>query len=78
MLLDAKERILKADITPKIQCRVDVQIFNSFSALAAYYKYINDELVRALLKDFLKRYKNVWNEQKVLKENKDYLKLCDI
>ena len=35
MLLDVKGRMRKADATPTIQCRVDAQIFESFSAFSA-------------------------------------------
>ena len=56
MLLDVKERIRKADETPTIQCRVDAQIFERFSALAEHYKCSNAELLRALIKDCLKRH----------------------
>ena len=59
MLLDVKERIRKADATQTIQCRVDDQIFQSFSALAGYYKCSNAELLRALIKDCLERHKGV-------------------
>ena len=59
MLLDVKERTRKADATPTIQCRVDVQIFERFSALAEHYKCSNAELLRALIKDCLKRHKDV-------------------
>ena len=57
MLLDVKERMRKADATPTIQCRVDVQIFERFSALAEHYKCSNAELLRALIKDCFKRHK---------------------
>ena len=63
MLPDVKGRMRKVDATPTIQCRVDDQIFKSFSTLAGYYKCSNAELLRALIKDCLKRHKDVWNEQ---------------
>tara|TARA_B100000212_G_scaffold160027_1_gene120286 strand:- start:236 stop:403 length:168 start_codon:yes stop_codon:yes gene_type:complete len=53
----------KAGATPTIQCRVDSQIFHRFSNLAGYYKCSNAKLLRALIKDFLKRHKDVFNEQ---------------
>ena len=59
MLLDVKGRMLKVDATPTIKCRVDDQIFNSFIALAGYYKCSNTELIRALIKDCLKKHKDV-------------------
>ncbi len=43
MLLDVKERMRKADATLTIQCRVDTQIFESFSALAEHYKCSNTD-----------------------------------
>ena len=46
----------KADATPTIQCRVDAQTFERFSALAEHYKCSNAELLRALIKDCLKRH----------------------
>ena len=58
MLLDVKERMRKADTTPTIQCRVDAQIFERFSDLAEHYKCSNAELLRALIKDCLKRHKD--------------------
>ena len=58
MLLDVKERMRKSDTTPTIQCRVDAQIFERFSALAEHYKCSNAELLRALIKDCLKRHKD--------------------
>ena len=58
MLLEVKERMRKADTTPTIQCRVDAQIFERFSALAEHYKCSNAELLRALIKDCLKRHKD--------------------
>ena len=59
MLLDVKERTRKADATPTIQCRVDDQTFQKFSQLAEHYKCSNAELLRALIKDCLKRHKEV-------------------
>ena len=56
MLLDVKERMRKADATPTIQCRVDAQIFERLIALAERYKCSNTELLRALIKDCLKRH----------------------
>ena len=58
MLLDVKERMRKADTTPTIQCRVDAQIFERFSALAEHYKCSNAELLRALIKGCLKIHKD--------------------
>ena len=46
----------KADATPTIQCRVDAQTFERFSALAEHYKCSNAELLRALIKDCFKRH----------------------
>ena len=63
IFLDVKERIRQADITPTIQCKVDAQIFERFSALAEHYKCSNAELLRALIKDCLKRNKDVLSEQ---------------
>ena len=59
MLLDVKGRMRKVDATPTIQCRVDAQIFERFSALAEHYKCSNAELLRALIKDCLRRHKDV-------------------
>ena len=59
MLLDVKGRMRKVDATPTIQCRVDAKIFERFSALAEHYKCSNAELLRALIKDCLKRHKDV-------------------
>ena len=56
MLLDVKGRMRKVDATPTIQYRVDAQIFERFSALAEHYKCSNAELLRALIKDCLKRH----------------------
>ena len=56
MLLDVKGRMRKVDATPTIQYRVDDQIFKRFSALAEHYKCSNAELLRALIKDCLKRH----------------------
>ena len=58
MLLEVKERMRKADTNPTIQCRVDAQIFERFSALAEYYKCSIAELLRALIKDCLKIHKD--------------------
>ncbi len=62
-MLDVKAIMSKAGATPTIQCRVDSQIFHRFSNLAGYYKCSNAKLLRALIKDFLKRHKDVFNEQ---------------
>ena len=56
MLLDVKERIPKADATPTIQCRFDAQIFERFSALVEHCNCSDAELLRALIKDCLKRH----------------------
>ena len=44
----------KADATPTIQCRVDAQTFERFSALAEHYKCSNAELLRASFGGFSK------------------------
>ncbi len=62
-MLDVNGRMRKVDATPTIQYRVDDQIVKSFSALEGYYKCSNAELIRALIKDYLKKHKDVWNEQ---------------
>ena len=49
----------KVDATPTIQYRVDDQIVKSFSALEGNYKCSNAELIRALIKDYLKKHKDV-------------------
>tara|TARA_Y100001933_G_scaffold219179_1_gene227720 strand:+ start:47 stop:223 length:177 start_codon:yes stop_codon:yes gene_type:complete len=58
-LLDVNGRMRKVDATPTIQYRVDDQIVKSFSALEGYYKCSNAELIRALIKDYLKKHKDV-------------------
>ena len=55
MLLDVKERIRKADKTPTIQCRVDAQIFERFTALAEHYKCSNAEYAKSLNQRLLKK-----------------------
>ena len=62
-MLDVNGRMRKVDATPTIQYRVDDQIVKSFSALEGNYKCSNAELIRALIKDYLKKHKDVWNEQ---------------
>ena len=60
MLLDVKERSLKVDATPTIQCRVTDSIFKKFSKLAEHYNCSsNAELLRALIDNGLKRHKEV-------------------
>ena len=56
MLVAVMERIHKEDVTPTIQCRDNAQIFERFSALSEHYKCSNAELLRALIKDCLKRH----------------------
>ena len=63
MLLDVNERMRKVGITPTIQCKVDAQIFQSFSTLVGYSKCSYAVLPEALIKDSFTRNKDVWNEQ---------------
>ena len=59
MLLDVKERTQKVDATPTIQCRVNDATFEKFGQLAEHYNCTKAELMRALIKDCLKRHKEV-------------------
>ena len=59
MLLDVKERTQKVDSTPTLQCRVNDFTFEKFGQLYEHYKCTIAELMRALIKDCLKRHKEV-------------------
>ena len=59
MLLDVKERTQKVFSTPTLQCRVNDFTFEKFGQLSEHYKCTKAELMRALIKDCLKRHKEV-------------------
>ena len=57
MLLDVKERTQKVDATQSLQWRVNDFTFEKFGQLSEFYKCTKAELMRALIKDCLKRHK---------------------
>ena len=59
MLREVLERSRKVNINPTIQCSVTDAIFKKFSELAEHYNCSNAELLRALIDNGLKRYKEV-------------------
>ena len=59
MLLNVTKKQTKSEIDPTIQTRVDKDLFNKFTKLAGQYGCSNAELMRALIKDTLKKHKGV-------------------
>ena len=49
----------KGDATPTLKFRVNDFIFEKFGQLSEHYKCTKAELMRALIKDCLKRHKEV-------------------
>ena len=56
MFLNIPKKQTKSEVDPTLQTRVNKDLFNQFTKLAEHYKCSNAELLRALIKDCLKRY----------------------
>jgi len=56
MFLNITKKQTKSELDPTLQARVNKDLFNQFTKIAEHYKCSNAELLRALIKDCLKRY----------------------
>ena len=59
MLLNVTKKQTKTEIEPTLQARVNKELYNQFTKLAEQYGCSNAELIRALIKDTLKKHKGV-------------------
>ena len=59
MFLNITKKQTKSEVDPTLQARVNKDLFNQFTKLAEHYKCSNAELLRALIKDCLKRYQKL-------------------
>ena len=59
MLLNVTKKQPKTEIDPTLQTRVNRDLFDKFTKLAEQYGCSNAELMRALIKDTLKKHKEV-------------------
>ena len=63
MFLNITKKQTKSELDPTLQARVNKDLFNQFTKIAEHYKCSNAELLRALIKDCLKRFQETRNEQ---------------
>ena len=57
MLLNVTKKQPKTEIDPTLQARVNRDLFDKFTKLAEQYGCSNAELMRALIRDTLKKHK---------------------
>ena len=62
MFLNVTKKQIKSEVDPTLQARVNKDLFNQFTKLSEHYKCSNAELLKALIKDCLKRYHEPRNE----------------
>jgi len=56
MLLNVTKKHTKSEIEPTLQARVKKDLYDKFTKLAAQYDCSNAELMRALIRDTLKKH----------------------
>ena len=56
MLLNVTKKQTKSEIDPTLQARVNKDLYDQFTKLAEMYDCSNAELMRALIRDTLKKH----------------------
>jgi len=59
MLLNVTKKHTKSEIEPTLQARVAKDLYDQFTKLAEQYDCSNAELMRALIRDTLKKHKEL-------------------